>query len=364
MRILTRIRGVEWWLVVLVMTTVSIAGPGVVGFALAEEGLDPVASSVLSGPPSDPVVSDDAPSAMPVSDVVSDRETAEETQGGPQEGWNAVEASSMLSESPSGPVVSDDALSAMPVKDEAPDRDTAEETQGTPQAEQAPSDNDQAASEDYDPWEPFNEKMFAFNRQLDRFVMKPVATGWDAVVPNPVQRGLGNMFDNAGMPRRFVNNLLQGQLEGAGRELGRLLLNSTIGLAGFFDVAKEIGLEPSDKDTGQTLGVWGVGPGPYLILPFLPPMTVRDGIGMGVDVLLNPVTYFAPFAALLGIKGADTLNSRSLHLEVFEDVEEGTVDMYGAVRNAYLQRRANAIRGSGPGEKEAASGDLRQAQAQ
>jgi phospholipid-binding lipoprotein MlaA len=344
MRIVTKIRGSMWWLIVLVAMLVS-AGPGALSFAWAEEGLDLSGnvSSDLTESPSTSAFVDGGPPDVPLQGVAADRKTAEETQGGPQEGWNPVEASSMLSESPSDPVVSDDAPSAMPVKDEAPDRDTAEETQRASQMEPA-------VSEDYDPWEPFNERMFTFNRQLDRHVLKPVATGWDTVVPNPVQRGLGRMFDNAGMPRRFVNNLLQGKLEGAGRELGRLLLNSTIGLAGFFDVAEEIGLEPSDKDTGQTLGVWGVGPGPYLVLPFLPPMTVRDGIGMGVDVLLNPVTYFAPFAALLGIKGADTVNSRSLTLEVFEHVEEGTIDMYSAVRNAYLQRRENAVRENGRGD--------------
>ncbi|HWT79658.1 MAG TPA: MlaA family lipoprotein, partial [Candidatus Methylomirabilis sp.] len=289
MRIVTKIRVSMWWLMVLMALLVS-AGPGVVSLAWAEEGMELLVnvSSGLSEPPSDAVGPDGAPAAMPPEGV-------------------------------------------------APDREPAEATQGAPQVE--PTE-----SEDYDPWGPFNERMFTFNRQLDRYLVKPVATGWDTVVPNPVQRGLGRMFDNAGMPRRFVNNLLQGNPEGAGRELGRLLLNSTIGLAGFFDVAREIGLEPSDKDTGQTLGVWGVGPGPYLVLPFMPPMTVRDGIGSGLDVLLNPVTYFAPFAALLGIKGADTMNSRSLNLEVFEHVEEGTIDMYSAVRNAYLQRRENAVR--------------------
>jgi phospholipid-binding lipoprotein MlaA len=152
------------------------------------------------------------------------------------------------------------------------------------------------------------------------------------------------MLDNVGMPRRFVNSLLQLKLEGAGQELGRFLLNSTFGLAGFFDVATEAGLQPSDKDTGQTLAVWGVGPGPYLVLPFLPPMTVRDGIGSGIDAALNPLTYFAPFVAMVSVKATDTVNSRSLTLEVFEHVEEGTVDMYSAVRNAYLQRREHAVR--------------------
>jgi len=199
-------------------------------------------------------------------------------------------------------------------------------------------------SEDYDPWEPFNERTFRFNWELDRYVIKPAATGWDTVAPDEVQRGLGRMFENVGMPRRFLNSLLQLKMDGAGRELARFLLNSTFGFAGFLDVATTAGLEASDEDTGQTLAVWGVGPGPYLVIPFLPPMTVRDGIGFGVDGLLNPISYFAPFAASAGMKASDTVNGRSLNLEIFEDVEEGTLDMYSAVRNGYLQRREKAIR--------------------
>jgi phospholipid-binding lipoprotein MlaA len=210
-------------------------------------------------------------------------------------------------------------------------------TQGTLEGE--PVD-----SEDYDPWEPFNERTFRFNWELDRYVIKPAATGWNKVAPDEVQRGLGRMFENVGMPRRFLNSLLQLKVDGAGRELARFLLNSTFGFAGFLDVATTEGIESSDEDTGQTLAVWGVGPGPYLVIPFLPPMTVRDGIGSAVDGLLNPVSYFAPFAASAGMKASDTVNGRSLNLEVFEDIEEGTLDMYSAVRNGYLQRREKAIR--------------------
>lgn len=314
MRIATKIRGSMWWMAVLVTTLVSV-GPNALSFAGTEDGLDPPVnvSSGLSEPPSAAAVPDETLPAVPLGDMVPDREPAEETQQAPQ-----VEP-------------------AEPPSAAAPDRDAAEEIQRAPEAELA-------ASEDYDPWEPFNERMFTFNRQLDRYVLKPVATGWDTVVPNAVQRGLGHMLDNVGMPRRFVNSLLQLKLEGAGRELGRFLLNSTFGLAGFFDVATEAGLKPSDKDTGQTLAVWGVGPGPYLVLPFLPPMTVRDGIGSGVDALLNPAIYFAPVVAMVSVKATDTVNNRSLNLEVFEHVEEGTIDMYSAVRNAYLQHREKAVR--------------------
>jgi phospholipid-binding lipoprotein MlaA len=199
---------------------------------------------------------------------------------------------------------------------------------------------------EYDPWEPFNEKMFWFNREvLDRFVLKPVATGWNFILPTPVQKGIHNVFDNLAVVRRVVNNALQLKFVGAAKEAARFTINSTIGIAGFFDVAREgFGIEQSDEDTGQTLGVWGVGPGPFLVLPFLPPLTVRDGIGFAVDVAMTPYIYFIPWYASIGGTTTNTVNERSLNLDTFERVAESTVDLYGAVRNAYLQRRAAAIR--------------------
>lgn len=199
---------------------------------------------------------------------------------------------------------------------------------------------------EYDPWEPFNEKMFWFNREvLDRFVLKPVATGWNFILPTPVQKGIHNVFDNLAVVRRVVNNALQLKFVDAGKEAARFTINSTIGVVGFFDVAKEgFGIEQSDEDTGQTLGVWGVGPGPFLVLPFLPPLTVRDGIGFAVDVAMTPYVYFIPWYASIGSTATNMVNERSLNLDTFERVTESTVDLYGAVRNAYLQRRAAAIR--------------------
>jgi len=196
---------------------------------------------------------------------------------------------------------------------------------------------------EYDPWEPFNQKMFSFNRQVDRFVLKPVATVWDTIVPNLVQQSLRNAFDNVTMPRRLVNNLLQLNEKGVGRELARFFINTTMGVGGFFDAASDLGIEKSDRDTGQTLGVYGVGPGPYLVLPFLPPLTVRDGLGFGIDGALDPLSYVSPFAASAGRTGGKTVNDRSLNLELFEGFEESTLDLYSAVRNAYLARRHKAI---------------------
>ena len=222
------------------------------------------------------------------------------------------------------------------------------------EADRQPADLAMATSEsltpgadfEYDPWEPFNEKMFWFNREvLDRFVLKPVATGWNFVLPDPAQRSIHNMFDNLAVIRRVVNNALQLKFAGAATEAARFTINSTIGILGLFDVAKEgFGLDQHDEDTGQTFGVWGIGPGPYLVLPFLPPLTVRDGIGYVFDVAMTPYIYYIPWYGSLGGTVTNMVNERSLNLDRFERVADSTVDLYGAVRNAYLQRRAASIR--------------------
>jgi phospholipid-binding lipoprotein MlaA len=198
---------------------------------------------------------------------------------------------------------------------------------------------------DLDPWEGFNEAIFTFNRQADRWVLKPIATVWDFILPDAFQRSLKNSFDNLLFPRRLVNNLLQAKFGGAGREVARFTINSTIGFVGFLDVAKDgFGIQQSDEDTGQTFGVWGIGPGPYLILPLLPPLTVRDAIGLAFDTAMNPMSYFFPIGVTIGTYGARYVNERSLNLDKFERVEESVVDLYSAVRNAYLQRRAAEIK--------------------
>jgi phospholipid-binding lipoprotein MlaA len=202
----------------------------------------------------------------------------------------------------------------------------------------------QNGSQDYDPWEPFNDRMFSFNHEvLDRFVLKPAATAWDRVLPTDARQALGRAFDNLGMPRRVVNHLLQGSVPGAAREVARFLLNTTVGVAGLFDVATRAGLEKRDADTGQTLGVYGIGPGPYLVVPVLPPLTVRDAIGYGVDTLLDPLGYFVPLLVSAGTTAGKTVNERSLNLTLFQDVENSVLDLYSAVRNGYLQRRQRAI---------------------
>jgi phospholipid-binding lipoprotein MlaA len=211
---------------------------------------------------------------------------------------------------------------------------------------QALSRDEEAFDEEvteYDPWERFNRAMFDFNQRLDRHVLKPVAKVWNFVVPDLAQQSLANAFDNITMPRRLINSLLQLKIEGAGRELARFFLNVSMGVGGFFDVATELGVPRSDEDTGQTLGYYGVAPGPYLVLPFLPPLTVRDGFGFAADGAMQPISYVAPFAATVGMRGGQVINDRSLNLQTFEEFEQMTFDLYSAVRNAYLQRRQRMI---------------------
>lgn len=220
--------------------------------------------------------------------------------------------------------------------------------------------------EEYDPWESLNTKFFEFNWQLDRWILKPVAKGYNHVVPNIVQVGVSNIFYNSRATPRFLNNMFQGKFKGAGIEAGRFLINTTVGIGGFFDVAQHyFKLTTPEEDTGQTLGFYGVPPGPYLMVPILGPYTVRDLVGYAGDIALNPIYWLIlptmhnidsiptvvdideralTYAISIGARATEVVNERSLNLEKFQGVEESTLDLYAAVRNAYLQKRAKAIR--------------------
>lgn len=194
---------------------------------------------------------------------------------------------------------------------------------------------------EWDPWEPFNEKTFGFNRQVDRFVLKPAAKGYNAALPDPIRGGIAHMFDNLDVTRRLVNNILQLRFDGAGRELARFAINSTVGVAGLFDVAGHLfDIAQSDRDTGQTLGIYGIGNGPYLVLPFLHPLTIRDFVGFLFDEAMYPLSYFIPTGAVIGMTATETISDRAATIDRFEGVEDTVVDLYGSVRNAYFQRRA------------------------
>lgn len=197
-----------------------------------------------------------------------------------------------------------------------------------------------------DPWEPMNAKVFSFNLNVDRYVLKPVATGYAWIVPDPVERAIGRAIMNIRFVPRTINDVLQWKWENAGVEVSRFLINSTVGLAGLFDVAGDyLDLKAvPEEDFGQTLAKHGVQPGPYLVLPLLPPTTVRDGIGTVGDLFLDPLNYFLPFVPQASMRATEIVNERSQNLELYEGVEIATLDMYSAVREAYSQKRSKAIR--------------------
>ena len=206
------------------------------------------------------------------------------------------------------------------------------------------SDSGELSTRDthYDPLESVNYRVFEFNSGFDAFVLKPVALGYGAVVPPPVQTGIHNAVDNLGVVRKVVNNLLQGKPLGAGRETARFLVNSTVGIAGLFDMADKMGLAPSDQDMGITLGLYGASHGAYLVLPLLPVTTVRDGLGTVADSLMDPLGWLTPFYVPLSIRVVGTVNSRSRNMDAFEALER-SIDPYGALRNAYLQIRQHKL---------------------
>ena len=196
----------------------------------------------------------------------------------------------------------------------------------------------------YDPWVTMNRGIFAFNDVLDRYFLEPVAIGWDFVVPEPGQRGIANFFANAATPRRVANDLLQAKFDKAGADLARFLINTGFGLGGFFDPAGAKGIAPGNEDFGQTLGVWGVGAGPYLVLPFFGPSNPRDTAGLLIDTLLSPEFYFAPWYVSYPVSGTRVVNARSLALETVRAERAAAFDFYAAVRSAYVQYRANLLR--------------------
>jgi phospholipid-binding lipoprotein MlaA len=218
-----------------------------------------------------------------------------------------------------------------------------EGSDGAAEAAPGPADD----TPDYDPWHALNERTFWFNYYvLDKHVMKPIAHVWQRVLPYRVRQGIGNFFDNLSMPKRLVNDLLQTRPRAAGTQIARFAINTTVGAVGFVDIAERLGFHGSDADGGQTLGVWGVGPGPYLVLPFLPPLTLRDGIGYGADTTADPVGYVVPVPLVVSIATTSVrrVNERALQPAAFEDLEETVLDLYSAVRNLYLQRRRLDVR--------------------
>lgn len=200
-----------------------------------------------------------------------------------------------------------------------------------------------SAADARDPLEGFNRAMFSFNEGLDKAVIKPLARGYVAVLPGPVRTGIGNVYSNVGDVFIAVNNVLQGKPADAVGDTARFVFNSTMGLFGLIDIATAMGLEKHNEDFGQTLGRWGVGPGPYLVLPVYGPRDVRDGIGLAVEVAADPVGRIAHVPTRNTAVAVRLINDRAELLPADEIIEEAALDKYAYLRDAYLQRRLNLI---------------------
>lgn len=223
----------------------------------------------------------------------------------------------------------------------------AQQAQAEPQDPKAENSLAPAAGEEMaeisDPLENSNRAIFKFNNAVSHAVIHPVVKGYRTVVPKPARMGVRNFLRNLKSPTTFANQLLQGDLDGAGTVLVRAVINSTVGVGGLFDVAKEAGLKYEQEDFGQTLGVWGVGHGPYLVVPVLGPSSLRDYAGYFVDSYADPLRWYLfnideeewYYAKL----GADYLDLREDILDILEDLEKNSIDYYAAVRSTYYQRR-------------------------
>ena len=203
-----------------------------------------------------------------------------------------------------------------------------------------------------DPWEPYNRSMTRFNESVDSAILKPVATVYKQVLPQPVRTGVGNFFGNLGDAWSFVNNVLQAKPEGALHSFWRVVINTSIGIGGLFDPASEMKLERHREDFGQTMGRWGVPPGPYFVLPVLGPSTVRDSAGLVVDFKGSAIGQIHDVPVRNSLTATQIVDTRARVLGVGEMIDSAALDPYTFTRDAYLQRRRNDIYDGAPPDEE------------
>jgi|HubBroStandDraft_1064217.scaffolds.fasta_scaffold74133_2 phospholipid-binding lipoprotein MlaA len=203
----------------------------------------------------------------------------------------------------------------------------------------------------HDPLEPLNRKTFAFNEGLDRILIKPLAKGYLKVLPQGGRDAIRHFLDNLNEPIVFVNSVLQGRIHNAGTSVCRFVVNTTLGVAGFSDVASKNGLPRQLGDFGQTLWAWGLPDGPYLIIPLFGPSNPRDGIGTGVDMYIDPFRYVArkqDFGSpvTVGRIVLDGVDKRSRNIESLDEVKREAIDYYASFRSLFRQHRAAELRGT------------------
>lgn len=207
-----------------------------------------------------------------------------------------------------------------------------------------------AARDDSDPLESINRPIFQFNEGLDKYIMKPVATGYVTITPKPVRKGITNFFDNISYLNVIFNDILQGKFKDAAGDSTRFVLNSTLGMLGFFDPATDLGFEKHNEDLGQTLAVWGAGEGAYLNLPLLGPNSVRKSPDLITSTALNPMTYVTSAIALPATV-VNVINKRANLLDATKFRDEAALDSYAFTREAYRQHRLSLIYDGNPPEE-------------
>ena len=264
--------------------------------------------------------------------------------GGP-DASGVSENASDPSDVPGGEVAQDNAVAASPV----PLAEATEDPAAAAAEEEAdlrePSFEEESPPVAVaDPIEPVNRGIFYVNDKLYRWVFRPVAKGYKYVVPEGMRIAVRNFFSNLGTPIRAVNTLLQGKLVATGTELARFGINSTIGMAGFIDAAKQFDLSRKDEDTGQTLGVYGLGHGMYVVLPILGPSSARDAVGIVGDMFLDPLSYLPTTEVAIGARAFRSETELSFRFEEYDELTGAAVDPYIAVRDAYLQHREKRVK--------------------
>lgn len=223
-----------------------------------------------------------------------------------------------------------------------------------PPTGQQQSEADQVAAEitgngaDDDPLEGFNRAMFAVNDFLDSYLLVPIARAYRFIMPETIREMGRNFFENLNEPVIAINDLLQADFENAGVSVGRFFVNSTVGLFGFFEVAERLDLKEHPADFGQTLHTYGIGSGPFVMLPFFGPSTLRDTVGTGVDSFFNPIGYLLDFETRMYLKASEIVVKREAVLDPLDELRKGSVDYYAAVKSAWQQNRAAELRKGKP----------------
>ncbi len=199
-----------------------------------------------------------------------------------------------------------------------------------------------------DPLEPLNRGVYRFNDTLDKAVTKPIARGYRAILPKPVRTGVSNFFSNIDDVLVTANNLLQFKFHDAASDFARLLANTTFGIGGLFDVATSFGLEKHNEDFGQTLGYWGIGDGPFLMLPLLGPSNARDTVGSAVQIYADPLRHLDNVRVRNSLAGLRFVNARANLLDAERVLDEAALDPYTFLRDAYLQQRRSLVYDGNP----------------